>query len=97
MLEVCRHLTWWFIYAHELDVRTVRSNKWRYRIYRCQGGLCALCGDPLGEDYQIDHIESYAKGGRTVSRNLQATHPFCNRSKGSKNVSTKALKVAVNK
>ncbi len=64
------------------DTRTLRSNRMRYRIYRDQKGLCAICDRPLDNSFEVDHILAYTNGGRTVLRNLQAVHPLCNKRKG---------------
>lgn len=41
---------------------------------------CGICGGKLdvGDGVQHDHIEEYAKGGKTVAENQRLTHPFCN-------------------
>lgn len=41
---------------------------------------CGICGGMLdvGDGVQHDHIEEYAKGGKTVAENQRLTHPFCN-------------------
>lgn len=48
-------------------------------------GLCGICHKPLdlfGIDF--DHIVPLSKGGTHTRANLQATHSYCNRSKGAK-------------
>lgn len=47
-----------------------------------QKGLCACCGEPLGNLYEIDHIMPLALGGKNVDENVQLLKRFCNRSKG---------------
>ena len=50
-----------------------------------QGGLCGICGDSLPEDeaeIHVDHIVPVSRGGGDGRENLQATHAFCNLSKG---------------
>jgi len=41
---------------------------------------CGICGGMLDveDGVQHDHIEEYAKGGKTVAENQRLTHPFCN-------------------
>jgi 5-methylcytosine-specific restriction endonuclease McrA len=71
-------------YPMKLTDRTLRSNRQRYQIYAEQKGLCALCGLPMGDDFEIDHKKPKVKRGVTAYYNLQATHRRCNRQKGSK-------------
>src|SRR5262249_51374509 len=54
----------------------------RYWIWRSQDGLCAICGEELGEDFELDHRTPYSKGGKTHLANGQATCARCNREKG---------------
>jgi hypothetical protein len=41
---------------------------------------CGICGGILdpSTDLQHDHIEEYAKGGKTLPDNQRLVHPFCN-------------------
>ncbi len=58
------------------------------QILRDSKGLCGICKKPLdlfGIDF--DHIIPLSKGGSHTRENLQATHSYCNRSKGSRIVS----------
>ena len=46
---------------------------------------CAICGNEVKwEDYEIDHIKPYSKGGFTELKNSQITHKKCNASKSDK-------------
>ncbi|MGA2318375.1 MAG: DUF262 domain-containing protein [Thermodesulfobacteriota bacterium] len=44
---------------------------------------CAICGQKIHviDDAEIDHIEQYWRGGKTIPANAQLTHRFCNRSR----------------
>jgi len=43
---------------------------------------CSICGSPVSwEDFTVDHIRPYARGGRTVSFNAALAHRTCNSSK----------------
>jgi 5-methylcytosine-specific restriction endonuclease McrA len=42
-------------------------------------GNCQICGEPLGDDFDVDHIRPHSDGGPTRLWNLRATHPGCNR------------------
>lgn len=45
---------------------------------------CAICQQHIQDmdDAEIDHIEHYWRGGKTIPENAQLAHRFCNRSKG---------------
>lgn len=45
------------------------------------GGICAICGGPLGEQPNVDHIVPLRDGGGNEPGNLQATCPRCNQLK----------------
>jgi 5-methylcytosine-specific restriction endonuclease McrA len=62
--------------------RFLRSNRQRYQIFRDQNGRCKICGEPMTDDFEIDHRKSKKRDGETSYQNLQATHPQCNRKKG---------------
>jgi len=55
------------------------------QVLRDCKGLCGICKKPLdlfGIDF--DHIVPLSKGGTHTNDNIQATHAYCNRSKGAK-------------
>jgi 5-methylcytosine-specific restriction endonuclease McrA len=62
--------------------RTLRSKRQRYQIWKSQGGICAICGEPMIGKYEIDHVVPARLGINTAYYNLQAVHPTCNRKKG---------------
>lgn len=43
-----------------------------------QNGVCAGCGEHLGNDYHIDHIHPISKGGVNTDENVQLLHSRCN-------------------
>ena len=43
-----------------------------------QGGICYLCGKPMGEDVTTDHVVPLAKGGTHQRSNIRLAHHFCN-------------------
>lgn len=50
-----------------------------------QSKLCSLCSKEVKwEEYELDHINPYSKGGKTELKNAQITHKVCNASKGNK-------------
>lgn len=48
------------------------------RLYAQQNGLCACCGQPLGEKYHLDHIMPLALGGLNEDSNMQLLTARCN-------------------
>ncbi|MXW61001.1 MAG: hypothetical protein F4Y27_07070 [Acidimicrobiaceae bacterium] len=56
-------------------------------LLKRRGGTCALCGDPLPDDFsliEIDHIEPQARVGSKALKNCQLVHVECNRKKSSR-------------
>ena len=54
------------------------------RLFRLQRGKCACCGQPLGNDYHLDHIMPLALGGSNTDDNMQLLRGSCNLKKGAK-------------
>ena len=48
-----------------------------------QGFKCAMCGELLHEDWEIDHIVSLQRGGGNEFNNYQALHKRCHAAKSS--------------
>ncbi len=48
------------------------------------GNICQVCKNKLMDidDAHVDHIERYVEGGKTILKNAQITHRFCNLNKG---------------
>lgn len=44
---------------------------------------CAICGQKihLVDDAEVDHIEQYWKGGKTIPSNARLSHRYCNRAR----------------
>jgi 5-methylcytosine-specific restriction endonuclease McrA len=60
-------------------------------IFERDEWICQLCLEPIDpllksgpRRVELDHIRPIAKGGSHTRANVQATHQWCNRSKGSK-------------
>lgn len=51
----------------------------RSTILAAHGGLCALCGRPVGCVYQLDHRLALGLGGADEAANLDVVHPVCHR------------------
>lgn len=45
---------------------------------------CAICDQTIHniDDSEVDHIEHYWRGGKTIPENARLTHRFCNRHRG---------------
>lgn len=61
------------------EPRTLRSKRLRLIVWLLAKGNCQICGEPLGADFDVDHIRPHTDGGPTKLWNLRATHPACNR------------------
>ena len=48
--------------------------------------ICSICGQKIEQidDSEIDHIEYYWRGGKTIPENARLTHRYCNRSRKKK-------------
>jgi hypothetical protein len=60
--------------------------------------VCTICNQKIEhiDDSEIDHIEFYWRGGKTVPENARLTHRFCNRSRKRKDSSIKIRKHSEN-
>lgn len=54
------------------------------KLFRLQRGKCACCGEPLGDDYHLDHIMPLALGGTNTDDNIQLLRSKCNLHKNAK-------------
>lgn len=64
------------------DNRRAFSPAQRDKIFLLYNGRCALCGLPLTDNWEADHIIPWSLGGKTVVENGQPTCVICNRKKG---------------
>jgi len=48
---------------------------------------CAICQQRIHnlDDSEVDHIEHYWRGGKTIPENARLTHRYCNRARGGSN------------
>ena len=53
-------------------------------VYSLQSGMCAYCGDKVGLNYHVDHIDPIALGGANTIDNIAIACPPCNLAKGPK-------------
>lgn len=54
------------------------------KLFALQRGLCACCKQPLGDDYNTDHIMPLALGGPNTDNNMQLLRKKCNLQKKAK-------------
>lgn len=54
------------------------------KLLTMQRGKCACCGNPLGDDYHLDHIMPLALGGTNTDDNIQLLRAECNMQKNRK-------------
>ena len=82
--------------ANVVNVRTRRrgapgpgfSGRAFAALVKTYGGLCAYCSDPLGDDYEPDHVVALGRGrgGHNAIDNVLPACKPCNRAKSSKTV-----------
>jgi 5-methylcytosine-specific restriction endonuclease McrA len=61
-----------------------RNAKIRTKLLDLQGGCCALCGSPIGDDGSLDHILPKSRGGTNRQTNLRVVHRSCNVRRGNR-------------
>lgn len=62
-----------------------RTFSWHYKRQLWENNpVCAICGNRINlvDDAEIDHIEHYWRGGKTIPSNARLVHRYCNRSRG---------------
>lgn len=64
--------------------RTLTSKSARAALAVGANGLCILCKEPLGADWEADHIVPWSQKADTNVHDMQATCRSCNRKKGVK-------------
>ncbi len=64
--------------------RTLRSKRDRALLWYAADGKCQRCGEPLGDDWEADHIVPWKVTRRTNLFEMQALCADCNRKKGTK-------------
>jgi hypothetical protein len=60
--------------------------KLKEELYK-NDSTCAICNQKINniDDTNIDHIEQYWKGGKTIPENARLTHRYCNLARSRKN------------
>jgi 5-methylcytosine-specific restriction endonuclease McrA len=54
------------------------------KLFKMQKGKCACCNQPLGKDFNLDHIMPLALGGTNTNDNMQLLLQRCNNQKHAK-------------
>lgn len=59
------------------------SRKLKMTLYSADPS-CKICGQHIQDvdDSEVDHIEHYWRGGKTIEENARLTHRYCNRVRG---------------
>lgn len=59
------------------------SSEFKEKLWK-SNKTCKICGQRIHEldDAEVDHIEHYWRGGKTIPSNARLVHRFCNRSRG---------------
>jgi len=54
---------------------------------------CAICGQKIHiiDDAEIDHIEQYWRGGKTIPSNARLAHRYCNRARSHEDIPLKPI------
>jgi hypothetical protein len=66
---------------HRAEHRTF-SLQYKKQVWE-SNSTCAICGQKvhLLDDAEVDHIEQYWRGGKTIPSNARLTHRYCNRAR----------------
>lgn len=73
-------------YAKELDENRLFEESLRQNFWKKYEHTCQICRKEIRnyKDATLDHIEPWAKGGRTEENNAQLSHKKCNQTKKDK-------------
>ena len=72
-------------------MRRLASKRERYVLFRLQDGRCAICGEELGDRFEVDHLVPFSENGVTKLCNLQALCLGCHSAKSREMVSSQRL------
>lgn len=64
--------------------RLLTNKKLRAALYRSTDGKCAICGEPLPDDWHADHVVPFTRSRTTNVHEMQPLCPACNLKKGDK-------------
>jgi len=75
----------WSLYERKDEKRGFTSEQRRIIWGTDEKQVCSKCKRPLSwNDYSVDHIVAYSRGGKTSLKNAQPMHKRCNSSKGAR-------------
>ncbi|MGA7793069.1 MAG: DUF262 domain-containing protein [Candidatus Acidiferrales bacterium] len=75
----------WSLYDRKDEKRGFTSEQRRTIWGTDEKQVCSKCKKPLSwNDYTVDHIVAYSRGGKTSVKNAQPMHKRCNSSKGAR-------------
>ena len=70
--------------ARKLENRGHLSPNIAEKLFKLQRGKCLCCGQPLGDNYHLDHNMPLALGGANEDWNMQLLRQRCNNQKHAK-------------
>jgi 5-methylcytosine-specific restriction endonuclease McrA len=72
------------IIGYPQNERRIYTSEEKKYLYEKADGICQICKNKISflEDAHVDHIERYSEGGKTIIKNGQITHRYCNLHKG---------------
>jgi Protein of unknown function DUF262/HNH endonuclease len=75
----------WSLYERKDSRRTFSQEQRRILWNSSDRKVCARCKRPVSwQDFTVDHVQAYVRGGPTSLRNAQLMHRACNARKGAK-------------
>ncbi|MBI2630521.1 DUF262 domain-containing protein [Candidatus Pacearchaeota archaeon] len=72
------------IIGYPKEDRRLYTTEEKNILFKKFEGVCQICKNKIHsiEDCHVDHIERYSEGGKTIIKNGQIAHRYCNLSKG---------------
>lgn len=84
----CKLMLQWFdANLKKSNRRMPISHELKERLYKKQNGICAVCGEPLGEEMKyvhVDHIIPWMLVGDELKNNYQCLCQTCNECKSAR-------------
>ena len=87
--QVKKRTEMWFrvlrdIIGYPADDKRIYTYEEKKLLFEKYEQICQLCKNKIYsiDDAHVDHIERYSEGGKTIIKNGQTTHRYCNLRKG---------------